>query len=67
VGVTHLHRIKHVVEVTGLSRKTIQREIAADRFPRPVHPTAMTTAWRSDELQAWLDALPRGKIILDAS
>lgn len=54
-----LYRLPDVIERTGLSRMTIEREIAAGRFPKPVYPTQATKAWRSDELQAWIESLPR--------
>lgn len=56
---TRLLRFPEVVKLTGLSRSTIDRQVAAGKFPRPVYPTQCTTAWRSDELDAWIEALPR--------
>ena len=55
----HLLRLPDVEKATGLSRMTIEREVKAGRFPRPVYPTQATRAWRSDEIAAWIDALPR--------
>jgi predicted DNA-binding transcriptional regulator AlpA len=55
----HLLRLDDVLKATGLSRMTIEREMAAGRFPRAVYPTQATRAWRSDEIAAWIDALPR--------
>ncbi|OYZ15602.1 MAG: hypothetical protein B7Y35_05920 [Sphingomonadales bacterium 28-64-96] len=55
----HLLRLPDVIAATGLSRMTIEREMEAGRFPVPVRPTTTTRAWRSDEIAAWIDALPR--------
>lgn len=49
-----LLRQPEVLAVVGLSRMTIEREIAAGRFPRPIYPTPATKAWRSDEIEAWI-------------
>jgi prophage regulatory protein len=49
-----LLRQPELIAVVGLSRMTIEREIAAGRFPRPIYPTPATKAWRSDEVDAWI-------------
>lgn len=50
-----LYRIKHVTEITALSRSTIYRLIAAKKFPRPIHPSPGTAAWLDQDIYAWLD------------
>ena len=54
-----LYRLKDLTVLVSLSRMTIEREIAAGRFPAPIILTACTKAWRHDDISAWLDALPR--------
>lgn len=49
-----LLRQPEVLSRVSLSRMTIEREIAAGRFPRPIYPTLATKAWRSDEIDAWI-------------
>jgi prophage regulatory protein len=41
---------------TGLSRSDLYRRIKSNRFPRPIIiPDSSIRAWRSDEVQAWVD------------
>jgi prophage regulatory protein len=56
---TRLLRLPDVKTLTGLSRDTIERMMAVGEFPQAVRPTPMTRAWRSDELQSWIDGLQR--------
>ena len=51
-----IHPISEASKITGLSRRTIYREINAGRFPRPVQLSSRRVGWRETELQAWLDA-----------
>lgn len=46
-------RLPDVKAETGLSRTSIYREIAADRFPRQVRLTARAVGWWSDDIEAW--------------
>lgn len=46
-----------VVEgVTGLSASTIDREVAAGRFPAPIRLTPRAKGWLESEIDAWLEA-----------
>ena len=47
-------RIKDVMRVTALSRPTLYRRIAAQRFPRPVHLGGRACGWASSDLAAWI-------------
>jgi prophage regulatory protein len=47
-------RLKDVMRVTALSRPTLYRRIAAQRFPRPVHLGGRACGWASSELAAWI-------------
>jgi prophage regulatory protein len=47
-------RIKEVMRVTALSRPTVYRRIAAQRFPRPVHLGGRACGWASSDLAAWI-------------
>ncbi|MBK7115915.1 MAG: AlpA family phage regulatory protein [Proteobacteria bacterium] len=42
------------VRITGLSRPTIYRRIAAQRFPAPVHLGGRACGWPSVALQSWI-------------
>lgn len=48
-----LLNIHGVLELTGLSRSTIERLVKAGAFPRPVPMTAARLGWPEDEVLAW--------------
>lgn len=48
--------IASVVEKAGISRPYISRLIGQGAFPRPVHLGKRARAWRSDEIDAWVEA-----------
>jgi prophage regulatory protein len=48
-------RVDSVSAVTGLSRSTIYRLVADEKFPRPVK-VETTTAWLLSEIEAWIAA-----------
>jgi predicted DNA-binding transcriptional regulator AlpA len=47
-------RIHDVLRITGLSRPTLYRRIAASRFPAPVHLGGRACGWRYAALQEWI-------------
>ena len=49
------------MEITTLSRMSIGRKVEDGTFPQPVRPSEGTIAWYSDELQTWMDQLPRAR------
>lgn len=53
-----LLRLPAVIEKTGLSRATLFRLIRDGSFPRPRKLTSRTRAFKSDEVQAWIDSRP---------
>lgn len=48
-------RIRDVMRITGLSRPTLYRRIAANRFPQSVHLGGRACGWPSAALQAWIN------------
>lgn len=38
-----------------LSKSTIWRRVAAGTFPKPVKLSERVTAWRAEDIRAWLD------------
>ena len=56
---TQLFRLTDVIKATGLSRSAIYRLEAEGKFPGRVRLSQATSAWRSDEVQDWIDARPR--------
>jgi len=53
------YRLPDVLRITGLSRPTLYRRIAARRFPPPVHLGGRACGWPCTALQAWI-ADPEG-------
>ena len=51
-------RIAEVLEVVGVSRRTLYRMVDDDRFPRPVRVGQRATRWRQSNIQQWMDSLP---------
>lgn len=49
-------------KITGLHRGTIWRLENAGKFPRRIKLSSMAVGWRSDEVQAWMDARVRGEL-----
>lgn len=53
------YRLPDVLRITGLSRPTLYRRIAACRFPKPVHLGGRACGWARTALQDWI-ADPEG-------
>ena len=53
-----LLRLPDVCEITGLSPTTVWRREKDGQFPRRRRLGANIVAWRSDEIAAWIEALP---------
>ncbi len=49
--------LRIVCGVTGLSRSTVYRMVAAGAFPKPVKISQARVAWREREVHAWLASL----------
>lgn len=47
-------RIASVMRITGLSRPTLYRRIAAKKFPPPVRLGGRACGWRREALLAWI-------------
>jgi prophage regulatory protein len=54
-----LLRLPEVRRLTGLSRSSIYRLEAISGFPARVRLSERATAWRADEVLAWVEARPR--------
>jgi prophage regulatory protein len=52
----HYLRIREVAEMTSLSRSFIYRHEAAGTFPRRRHLGPRSVAWRSDEIEEWMQS-----------
>lgn len=56
-----LMRVQDVIEATGMSRSSIYAAMTAGDFPRPVRIGRRAVAWRHDDIETWIDALPRAE------
>ena len=57
---TRLLRLPAVLHRTGLSRSTVYVLMKAGKFPRPRRIGARAVGWPEDEIEAWINARPRG-------
>lgn len=55
---TRLLRLPEVISATGLGRDTIYRYIREGRFPAQRRITDRASAWRADEVAAWIESRP---------
>lgn len=53
-----LLRFPQVHRATGLSRATVYRGVKAGTFPAPRKLGLRASAWRWDEIRAWINARP---------
>ena len=51
-------RLKDVKQLTRLSKSSVYRLEAAKEFPQRVKLSERASAWKSDEIQAWMAARP---------
>lgn len=50
--------------ILPISSATLWRWVAAGKFPKPVRLSARVTAWRIDEIRAWLVSQELGQQVL---
>ena len=51
-------RLPKVLELTGLSRTSIWRQIDAGTFPKSVKLGPRAVGWRASDIYGWLDNRP---------
>ena len=49
-----IHRIKEVVQMTGLSASSIYKQIRLGNFPPGVKLTSRSTGWSSEDIDGWI-------------
>ena len=61
VSEKELIRLSDLVQALGLCKATIYNLIKTGHFPRPIKltPSGRAVAWRSIEIQNWIDARDR--------
>ena len=57
-----IHRIKEVVQLTGLSSSSIYKQIRLGNFPRGVKLTSRSTGWSSDDIDDWI----KSRLVVEA-
>lgn len=55
---TRLIRLKELTEIVGYRRAAIYKKMAASEFPRPVSLGPRAVAWRSDDIDTWVNSRP---------
>ncbi|MEZ5445160.1 MAG: AlpA family transcriptional regulator [Gammaproteobacteria bacterium] len=65
--IDHLLRLPAVENAVGYKRSTIYRLIAERKFPAPISLGARAVAWRSSEIQRWIDERGSPPNILEAT
>lgn len=61
--VSGFYRLNKMCELLGLGKTTIWDLSRHDPdFPKPVKLTSQCTAWRVDEVQAWINSRPRAAL-----
>lgn len=61
--VPSLLRLKSVIALTGLSRSNVYRLEADGLFPARVKLSARASAWKADEVAAWIESRPRARTV----
>lgn len=56
---SRLLRLPAVLELTGLKKSSIYAKSKKGTFPKPLKVSSRAVAWRSDEINTWIDDLPR--------
>ena len=64
---TTLLRLPQVEQSCGLKKSAIYAQIKEGKFPRPVKLGARSVAWRSNEVDEWIQARPRTQSIGDGN
>jgi prophage regulatory protein len=54
--VTGYVRLSQLVRLIPFSPATIWRKVKAGQFPKPRKLSANVTAWKAEEVRAWIDA-----------
>lgn len=56
-----LLRMKEVMRLTTLSRRTIYKLISQNKFPKQVYPHANAPRFRRSQVMNWINTLPATK------
>lgn len=56
-------RLPQVLKIASFSRATLWRRCAAGTFPKPIRLSANISAWRVQEVLAWVDVQGEADIV----
>jgi prophage regulatory protein len=57
-----LIRLRELLGIVGLGKSRVYELVRSNEFPEPVRLTMKAVAWRSDEIQQWIDSRPPVKL-----
>jgi len=57
-----LIKLPKVIEITGVSRSSIYAGIKNQSFPAPLKTGKRAVAWKSSQIQSWIDSLQTNHI-----
>lgn len=55
-GTCRILRVREVLQLCGLSRATLYREIKLHSFPEPVRLSARSVGWLQDDVVKWIES-----------
>lgn len=62
-GIDPFVRLPFVMDAVGLSRASIYKFINEGRFPKQIHLSERTAAWRLSEIRAWMDKRAKEELL----
>ena len=60
-------RLPEVCKAVGVGKSTVWELVRRGAFPLPIKVTTKCTAWRSDEVEAWMASRNRVDIRMEAA
>jgi prophage regulatory protein len=60
---TRMLRLEAVTSLIGLQKSTLYKLEAEGRFPKRRKLTERSSAWREDEVLAWIESRPTAKAV----
>jgi prophage regulatory protein len=58
---SELFRVKTLSKKLDMAESTIWKKVRSGTFPKPISLGERFTAWRSEDIQDWLDSLTKIK------
>lgn len=59
--VTGLSRLSQILPYLPIAKSTIENWVKIGKFPAPIKLSPTVTAWRNEDIHAWLDGLANEK------